>query len=86
MINAEERTSSVEERIKPVFTGSGITFMPRDGSDAKTKMKAQELNKKVAPVVNRFIRMGAHLQGNQNYKQVYESQYAAIFGSELPKE
>lgn len=86
MIDAEERTSPVEERIKPVFTGAGITFMPRDGSSPSVKMKAQELNKKVAPVVNRFIRMGAHLQGNQNYKQVYESQYAAIFGSELPKE
>lgn len=86
MINAEEKVTEATANIKPVFTGAGITFMPIDGSDAKTKMKAQDLNKKVAPVVNRLIRMGAHLQGNQNYKQVYESQYAAIFGSELPKE
>jgi hypothetical protein len=85
-IDAQTTTTEASANIKPVFTGAGITFLPVDGADAATKAKAKDLNAKVAPVVNRLIRMGAHLNGNQNYKQVYESQYSALFGAELPKE
>lgn len=82
MIDSQDTTTAATANIRPVFTGAGITFMPIDGSDNATKSKAKDLNAKVAPVVNRLIRMGAHLNGNQNYKAVYDSQYAAIFGEE----
>lgn len=84
LINSEETTQAATANIKPVFTGAGITFMPIDGSSNSVRLKAKDLNAKVAPVVNRLIRMSAHLGGSQNYKAVYDSQYAAIFGEEQP--
>jgi hypothetical protein len=80
MIDSQETVTEASANIKPVFTGAGITFMAVDGSDNATKSKAKDLNAKVAPVMNRLIRMGAHLDGNQNYREVYNNQYAAVFG------
>jgi len=66
--------------IQPVWSGTGMSFVANDQSSPGVNAKVSSLNKKVAPIVNRLIRMGAHLQGTKNYKQVYEANYAGIFG------
>lgn len=72
-----ERGGSI---IEPVWSGTGMSFVAKDRSNTRVTAKVKELNKKVAPIVNKLIRMGAHLEGTQNYKQVYEANYAGIFG------
>lgn len=73
--------------IKPLFTGSGVSFVvnPEFTKNTRARLEAQTLNKEVAPILNRLIRMSAHLGGTQDYKAVYEQNYAEIFGEELPQ-
>jgi hypothetical protein len=73
--------------IKPLFTGAGVSFVvnPEFAKNTRAKLEAQSLNREVAPVLNRLIRMSAHLGGTQDYKAVYEQNYAEIFGEELPQ-
>lgn len=80
-------TLNTSDAIKPTFTGSGVSFQVAPGiTDQRTRAKAADLNKQVAPVLNRLIRMSAHLEGTQDYKRIYNDNYAAIFGEEAPKE
>jgi len=73
-------TANAQSVIQPVWSGTGMSFVANDQSSPGVNAKVSSLNKKVAPIVNRLIRMGAHLQGTKNYKQVYEANYAGIFG------
>lgn len=73
----------VSELITPVFLGGGINFNVKPGTtDSFVRSKAKELNEKVAPVLNRLIRVSAHLSGNTDYKSVYESLYSNLFVEE----
>lgn len=73
--------------IKPLFTGAGVSFVvnPEFSKNTRAKLEAQSLNREVAPILNKLIRMSAHLGGTQDYKAVYEQNYAEIFGEELPQ-
>lgn len=68
--------------IKPVFMGSGVTFVAEPGiTDSFTRLKVKELNKNVAEVLNKMIRAQAHLNGTTDYKAVYEQSYEQqVFG------
>ncbi len=74
----EEPTPSV---IRPFFTGTGVRFV-KGPSDTSVPVdgKLRDLNRRVAPVLNRLIRLGAHLEGHRDYQRVYESNYAQLFG------
>mgnify|MGYP006932320939 CR=1 FL=1 len=70
----------VSELITPVFLGGGISFNVKPGTtNSFVRSKAKELNEKVAPVLNRLIRVSAHLSGNTDYKGVYDSLYKSMF-------
>lgn len=76
-----DATSSV---IKPVFTGGGVVFRA-EGPNANstiTRNKVKDLNAKVGTVLNKLIRMDAHLSGNTDYKAAYERYAPSIFGEE----
>lgn len=66
--------------IKPVFSGSGVIFQADPNASVAIKRKAQDLNKSVSPVLNRLIRMSAHLNGNTDYRAAYQQNYEALFG------
>lgn len=68
--------------ISPVFTGGGVSFKVVNSEDSLVKRKARELNKKVAPVLNRLIRTSAHLAGNTNYEKTFNENYVGLFGTE----
>lgn len=78
---------SAADMIKPLFTGAGVSFVvnPEFARSSGARARAADLNKEVAPVLNRLIRMSAHLNGDQNYKAAYETKYAQIFGEDLPQ-
>lgn len=79
-MGVSNKLTSTKEFVEPVFSGSGVMFK---ATDAKGKAKAEDLNRKVAPVLNTLIRMGAHLEGSVDYKGVYQRNYEAFF---TPKE
>lgn len=64
------------ELVTPVFSGSGVMFK---ANGDKGKSKAEDLNRKVAPILNTLIRMGAHLEGSVDYKGVYQRNYESLF-------
>lgn len=70
--------------ITPQFIGSGVVFNVKPGDTSSfTRAKAKELNDKVAPVLNRLIRVSAHLSGTTDYKSVYEQNYSQLFEPEI---
>jgi hypothetical protein len=73
--------------IEPKFIGSGITFVAKGGSNNyMTQRTVRDLNEKVAPVMNRLIRMTAHLDGGTDYRSTYEARFASVFQGEQETE
>lgn len=73
--------------IEPKFIGSGITFVAKGGSaNYLTQRTVKDLNEKVAPVMNRLIRMTAHLDGGTDYRGTYEARFASVFQDEETEE
>lgn len=66
--------------IKPFFSGGGVVFRADPSASTATKNKVNELNKSVSPIVNKLIRMQAHLAGNTNYKASYDASFQTLFG------
>lgn len=74
-------TSSV---IKPFFSGGGVVFRAEGptANDPQVRNKVKDLNAKVGSVMNKLLRMDAHLSGNTDYKAAYERYAPSIFGEE----
>lgn len=73
-----------KDLITPQFIGSGVVFNVAPGdANSFSRAKAKELNDKVAPVLNRLIRVSAHLSGTTDYKSVYEQNYSQLFEPEV---
>ncbi|MNL60002.1 hypothetical protein D3C87_1837770 [compost metagenome] len=66
--------------IKPYFSGGGVLFRADPTASTAVKNKVNDLNKSVAPIVNKLIRMDAHLGGDTNYKSSYDRNFKTIFG------
>lgn len=66
------------------WTGSSLTFVPGKGFEQNrmAAAKARELNAKVAPLVNKMVRMNAHLDGSEDYAKYFSDVEGAIFGTE----
>lgn len=80
---AASATSSV---IKPFFSGGGVVFRAEgpEANSTQTRNKVKDLNEKVGTVMNKLIRMDAHLSGNTDYKAAYERYAPSIFGEPTP--
>lgn len=67
-------------QIKPVFSGGGVTFRADPEASTVMKNKAKDLNSSVAKVINKLLRMDAHLNGDTDYKGSYDRNFETIFG------
>lgn len=76
---ATEGTPVVKD-IKPVFSGGGVTFRADPSASTTVKNKAKDLNNGVAKVINKLLRMDAHLNGDTDYKASYDRNFETIFG------
>ena len=47
---------------------------------------ATKLNREVAPVLNKLIRLGSHLDGHTNYRRFFEQNYSEMFQTEVLRE
>lgn len=73
-------TQAANAVIKPFFSGGGVVFRADPGASTVVRNKANDLNKTVAPIVNKLVRMDAHLGGDTNYKASYDRNFQTIFG------
>lgn len=62
-------------------TAMGVEFIPVDPSNSAAVTKARDLNRKLAPVINRTVQATAHLEGREDYSKVFEEAATLIFGS-----
>ena len=54
-------------------TTSGVNFVAIDNTNKRAVGEARRLNKELKPIINETIRAAAHLNGETNYQQVWES-------------
>lgn len=80
-------TASTEQRatsdaVEYVWSGSSITFRPTKAflKNPGAVAKAQELNKSMAPLINRMVRADAHMKGTDNYSASFKQYEKNIFG------
>jgi hypothetical protein len=76
------QTESTTSSIRPFFSGNGLRFVATNSAEMNPRLRSKinDLNRTVAPVVSRFIRVGAHTEGHRDYQRIYESNYAGMFG------
>lgn len=78
--------------ILPVFSGAGVTFVSKvptgrqAGTGNAVRARVKSLNKTVAPVLNRLIRLDAHLSGDTDYAKVYRENYEELLMSPQQEE
>lgn len=79
------------DNILPVFSGAGVTFVSKvptgrqAGTGNAVRARVKTLNKTVAPVLNRLIRLDAHLNGNTDYAKVYRENYEELLMAPEPE-
>lgn len=71
--------------VEAVPVSSGVTFKPVANltplDQDRARREAKTLNEKLAPAINTTIKAMAHLEGNDNYQQLWESVSSDIFGA-----
>lgn len=74
---------STPTAVRYVWTGNSIRFSPAPGYERNPNVmaKARELQKKVAPLINKSIRAAAHMDGSQDYSKYFKQNEEAFFGS-----
>lgn len=82
-------TGSVTQEATPTavryaWTGNSIRFSPAPGFERNPNVmaKARELQKKVAPLINKSIRAAAHMDGSQDYSKYFKQNEEAFFGTD----
>lgn len=73
ILGGEVTTTPAEDAVELKFAGSDVYF---EGKAGAGKVKAKELNTKLAPVMNKTIRIFAHLNGGNDYKGAYEQLFS----------
>ena len=79
---------STPTAVRYVWTGNSIRFSPAPGFERNPNVlaKAQELQKKIAPLINKSVRAAAHMDGSQEYSKYFKQNEEAFFGtSDTPK-
>lgn len=71
------------EALQYKWSGDALVFMPAKGMEQNrfANAKAREMNSKVAPLINKMVRMNAHLEGSEDYAKYFEAEESAIFGT-----
>jgi hypothetical protein len=73
---SEERP--IGELIQPSFVGGGFRFSTTS-DNPRVRNRVREMNKDVAPVVNRMLRSSAHLERHDNYEKIYRELVEPLF-------
>lgn len=76
-------TKPAEDTIRYVWTGKTIEFKPAKGfeNNAGVRAKAGELQRKLAPLINKNVMMRAHLDGSSDYSKYFKMSEPEMFGT-----
>ncbi|AJT60720.1 hypothetical protein [Citrobacter phage CVT22] len=80
--------ANTADAVQYKWTGSSLTFVPAKGFEQNrmAAAKARELNSKVSPLINKMVRMNAHLDGSEDYAKYFSDVEGAIFGEAEPEQ
>lgn len=78
-----ENKKATTDALQYLWTGTSIQFKPAPGYETNPAVlaKARELQKGLAPLINKSVRMSAHLSGSDNYTKYFQQNEAAFFGA-----
>lgn len=78
-----ENQKPTTDALQYIWTGTSIQFKPAPGYETNPSVlaKARELQKSLAPLINKSVRMSAHLSGSDNYTKYFQQNEAAFFGA-----
>lgn len=75
-------TKAAENVVRYVWTGNTIEFKAAPGyaDNAGVRAKVGELQRKLAPLINKSVMMRAHLDGSSDYSKYFKMSEAEMFG------
>ncbi|MGU3429980.1 hypothetical protein [Enterobacter hormaechei] len=75
-------TQPADKTLRYVWSGNTIEFRPAKGYEDNRGViaKAGDLQKKLAPVINKSVMMRAHLDGSSDYTKYFKMSEAEMFG------
>ena len=78
---APKKNLDVKEHYKPVYRGAGVKFEATSpsGEGGLGSAQSHSLNTEVAPVLNKLIRLGAHMELHTNYRKYFEDNFEELF-------
>ncbi|HBT8691691.1 TPA: hypothetical protein MCL62_002233 [Klebsiella pneumoniae] len=76
-------TKPAGDTIRYVWTGKTIEFKPAKGfeNNAGVRAKAGELQRQLAPLINKNVMMRAHLDGSSDYSKYFKMSEPEMFGT-----
>ena len=76
-------TKNAENVVRYVWTGNTIEFKAAPGyaDNAGVRAKVGELQRKLAPLINKSVMMRAHLDGSSDYSKYFKMSEAEMFGT-----
>lgn len=81
LATGESETQPVGSLIQPSFVGGGFRFSTTS-DNPRVRNKVREMNREVAPVVNRMVKSSAHLERHDNYEKIYRELVEPLFRAE----
>lgn len=80
-------TESTTQAIQYQWTGKSINFKPSPGMEKNRGAiaKARELQQRLAPLINRSVRMAAHFEGSDDYTKYFQANEELFFGAKEDK-
>lgn len=81
LATGEREQQPVGDLVQPSFVGGGFRFSTTS-DNPRVRNKVREMNKDVAPVVNRMLRSSAHLERHDNYEKIYRELVEPLFRTE----
>lgn len=82
---SENTTMETKEVVSVRSTGGGMEFFT-ESRDPLIVEKVRELNKELKPIINTTVKAMAHLDGNTNYRQLWENAATDLLGGGLPQD
>ncbi|HDY9146715.1 TPA: hypothetical protein RRI89_001925, partial [Klebsiella pneumoniae] len=76
-------TKNAENVVRYVWTGNTIEFKAAPGyaDNAGVRAKVGELQRKLAPLINKSVMMRAHLDGSSDYSKYFKMSEPEMFGT-----
>lgn len=72
------KTVKTTDLVSYVPSPDGVKFVPIDPNKAAAVQKANELNQKLAPIINNTVKAMAHMNGSSDYSKVFATSADAI--------